>query len=80
MVTLPISWEWLTLLRHMQESEARQREREAAEAAQRQVFDEWQAALPALLPHLVDETVGLQTRFCSSCATRSSRLQTPLDC
>jgi len=68
------------LLHHTQESEAQQREREAAEAAQRQIFDEWQAALPALLPHLVDETVGLQTRFCSSCVTRSNRSQTPLAC
>ncbi len=42
----------------MQESEARQREREAAEAAQLEVFDAWQAALPALLPHLGEERVS----------------------
>lgn len=50
----------------MQETDTRQREREAAEAAQREVFDAWQAALPQLLPHPGGEMVTAHCSFATS--------------
>lgn len=57
----------------MQETEERQAERRAAEAARRELHTAWQAALPALLPHLGEEHVsclllsGKTSCFCQLC-------------